>query len=360
MKFQSFLFVLTFGLFIGPTPIVAQEADNIFISLGEFLIHPDTPSPDVLNTPGQVIGGMTGAFWNVINESNEDPDLLRADGFSGGAEFLQTGRSGGGKDPVPAFNPGKVLWWGDPENSSQTWGLSSQGQYDRAPADPNVLSGILSGPAGSQGHAWQRSAGVRVRDIVQGTYEIYATGVPYDTNWGGLAAVDGQDVDMYIGRVFHDFSGEQNLEQKLAEGELIKFSLTHENYTSWELGDNYARALVTINSSTQALMVGVDLSLQPNPPTVPGIGTIEIRRVGDALVGAFDVDADVDGADFLAWQRDPSPQGLQDWQDNFGSTFAAGATVAAVPEPASSVLLFLGAMGLLSWRHQNRNKSDAV
>jgi hypothetical protein len=62
-----------------------------------------------------------------------------------------------------------------------------------------------------------------------------------------------------------------------------------------------------------------------------------------ALAGDFDVDGDVDGRDFLAWQRGESPNPLSgsdlaDWQANYG----AGSLVASnvtVPEPAGAVLV---------------------
>ena len=55
------------------------------------------------------------------------------------------------------------------------------------------------------------------------------------------------------------------------------------------------------------------------------------------IPGDFDGDGNVDGADFLVWQRDPGVGNLADWQANFG-TGSAQAGGAAVPEPASRVV----------------------
>ena len=63
------------------------------------------------------------------------------------------------------------------------------------------------------------------------------------------------------------------------------------------------------------------------------------------LEADFDSDGDVDGGDFLIWQRGESPNplsssDLDDWQANFG--YVAGSITPAsttVPEPASIVLL---------------------
>lgn len=66
--------------------------------------------------------------------------------------------------------------------------------------------------------------------------------------------------------------------------------------------------------------------------------------------GDFDLDADVDGADFLLWQQGfgttYAAADLADWQANFGQ-LAAAAAVGAIPEPGSSLLALSGAAVLL-------------
>jgi GDSL-like lipase/acylhydrolase family protein len=67
----------------------------------------------------------------------------------------------------------------------------------------------------------------------------------------------------------------------------------------------------------------------------------------------FDQDDDVDGADFLAWQRSESPiplsqSDLDDWQASFGSVISsATAASTAVPEPSTGILLMLGMVAML-------------
>ncbi len=64
--------------------------------------------------------------------------------------------------------------------------------------------------------------------------------------------------------------------------------------------------------------------------------------VSDApLSGDFDADGDVDGADFLVWQRNTSVGNLSDWQSNYGNS-ASLATATAVPEPSTCLLLSVG------------------
>jgi hypothetical protein len=59
-----------------------------------------------------------------------------------------------------------------------------------------------------------------------------------------------------------------------------------------------------------------------------------------AMDGDVDQDNDVDGADLLAWQRNPVAGNLADWQANFGRTSAV-ALGAATPEPGSLTLALL-------------------
>jgi hypothetical protein len=90
-----------------------------------------------------------------------------------------------------------------------------------------------------------------------------------------------------------------------------------------------------------------------------------------SLQGDFDVDGDVDGADFLDWQRqvgsavpngtgaDANGDGTVDgldlakWSENFGQP-AAAPVAASVPEPASFALVSMAAMIASARRHRNQ------
>ncbi len=72
------------------------------------------------------------------------------------------------------------------------------------------------------------------------------------------------------------------------------------------------------------------------------------------LPGDFDGDSDVDGADFLEWQRDQTGRNLSDWESNFGtgsgSSSALSASLATVPEPTSVALAIGGLLSLIGVR----------
>lgn len=91
-----------------------------------------------------------------------------------------------------------------------------------------------------------------------------------------------------------------------------------------------------------------------NPPTSITI-VDNIRWYSDVTQvapGDFDGDGDVDGRDFLAWQRGESPDPLSSadltlWQDNYGTVPTLVAS--SVPEPGSCLLILIS-VGLISSR----------
>ncbi|QDS97545.1 beta strand repeat-containing protein [Adhaeretor mobilis] len=68
-----------------------------------------------------------------------------------------------------------------------------------------------------------------------------------------------------------------------------------------------------------------------------------------ALPGDYDGDSDVDGADFLTWQReDGMSDGLTDWQDHYGTQPPpSSASASQVPEPTTVALTLLASCCLL-------------
>ncbi len=81
----------------------------------------------------------------------------------------------------------------------------------------------------------------------------------------------------------------------------------------------------------------------------------EVAALGQP--GDFDGDGDVDGADFLSWQRDTNVGSLSDWETNFGTSNVSAASVSsfsAVPEPSSAILLIGGMTILLRGSSRSR------
>ncbi|TWU17593.1 hypothetical protein [Bythopirellula polymerisocia] len=109
-------------------------------------------------------------------------------------------------------------------------------------------------------------------------------------------------------------------------------------------------------------------SASPLSVSVVDVGGTDYTQVSSAspgLLGDFDNDGDVDGSDFLRWQRGDSPNGvpgvsispsdLTDWQGNYGAPPLSA--VVAVPEPATGVLVLFFSIALLSRAERDSTKS---
>ncbi|MEQ8839068.1 MAG: hypothetical protein RID07_19840 [Lacipirellulaceae bacterium] len=86
-----------------------------------------------------------------------------------------------------------------------------------------------------------------------------------------------------------------------------------------------------------------------------------ILTVVSGLAGDFDLDGDVNGSDFLQWQRDTSIGDLADWQADYGLGLPSAATaITAVPEPTSlltpSIALCLTLPRRSRWTQQIHRK----
>lgn len=78
-----------------------------------------------------------------------------------------------------------------------------------------------------------------------------------------------------------------------------------------------------------------------------GASSLVIEIVSAAIPGDFDGDGDVDGADFIFWQRSgQSAAELAEWQNNYWAN-SEGSIVTIVPEP-SSVAMLLGLSACLA------------
>ena len=81
---------------------------------------------------------------------------------------------------------------------------------------------------------------------------------------------------------------------------------------------------------------------------------LEVTITSGGQAGDFDSDGDVDGEDFLFWQRDTNVGNLADWQNDFGSGSVVAA-IESVPEP--STLLLAVATLLLAGGRNTRSQA---
>lgn len=88
-------------------------------------------------------------------------------------------------------------------------------------------------------------------------------------------------------------------------------------------------------SSSSAVLVGTDAKLL-------FLGQLQWTLISN-VAGDFDADGDVDGQDFLLWQRNPTGSALADWQANYRQDAALSSSL-AVPEPAAIVMVLISAV----------------
>ena len=135
--------------------------------------------------------------------------------------------------------------------------------------------------------------------------------------------------------------------------------------TGWEAADNndaleviesYLTGMSTIPNDGQPISLGnafvpgasEDLAFTYH---VAGEGAVETAGLieyvsSPGVPGDFDADLDVDGADFLAWQRGfpvapLDAEGLKLWEENFGTPNTLLAATSSIPEPTAGILLWL-------------------
>jgi len=123
---------------------------------------------------------------------------------------------------------------------------------------------------------------------------------------------------------------------------------------NWGVNGNYASdaEMIAAWDLTMTSVDRIDLFGLTPDTQIDNMGFV----LPDVTPGDFDSDNDIDGADFLAWQRGESPSSLSasdlaDWESNFG-TVAAVTGVAAVPEPSTVTFMLLASFGLFGARQR--------
>lgn len=142
----------------------------------------------------------------------------------------------------------------------------------------------------------------------------------------------------------------------LSEGFFIGFSILGPG-DSLSLGNAYNPAIAGVGVDGDLSFKLADATGRIVPSSL--FSTIEYVTDGD-----FDGDSDIDGNDFLTWQRGHptlpfDAEGLALWESNYGAGVGPQSAVNAVPESSSLVLLALGIV-LIAARHDGSFKSDGL
>jgi hypothetical protein len=128
---------------------------------------------------------------------------------------------------------------------------------------------------------------------------------------------------------------------------LSDYALINTNWDFTTLFAGTTQLLVQLEPATNVGEIGLDNN---NVLTVDNV-RIEGPFATGGVLGDYDGDNDVDGNDFVVWQRGQSPGGvvaadLTDWRNNFGTQPMGGAT--AIPEPGCLTLVGAAALALVT------------
>jgi hypothetical protein len=124
---------------------------------------------------------------------------------------------------------------------------------------------------------------------------------------------------------------------------------------NFDLADGGCGGLTDNMGATMVIDGDVEFDTDANNVSDSPFVFMTIARTALTQPGDFDFDGDVDGRDFLVWQRGGSPNALSagdlaDWQAGYG--VGALSAVTAVPEPAALFLFVVGSVwgNLFSFR----------
>jgi hypothetical protein len=162
-------------------------------------------------------------------------------------------------------------------------------------------------------------------------------GVPIDM---GLFAVTG--LINGVGATFYSDTID-NSGTAYSEGSIISATIGSNIY-NWTI--SYT-GNITFSDADDSVISSITGAGTGNDVVLMGFSSVVNGTPGD-----FDTDGDVDGRDFLVWQRNPSVGNLGDWQTNYGTSGPLTAAT-AIPEPASALLGLAGLLAISAVRRRS-------
>lgn len=201
---------------------------------------------------------------------------------------------------------------------------SSAGAGDGISAKTNT--GTDDSPAGNNGVPIFRVDGIKIADHYDDLWDRSIDAPLNVAQDGSILGVQGTPVTAWTGTT--------------ADGEIN---------TAQPLGSSFLAGRGQI-SATGDLWMGTFGGTARNLAPIYVVSDV-LTVLGSALLGDYDDDGDVDGADFLEWQRtDGSAAGLDEWQSAYSNGAVPLQAATAVPEPSVLTLLSLGVLATMSLR----------
>lgn len=160
------------------------------------------------------------------------------------------------------------------------------------------------------------------------------------------------DLDFMLGDLIQDTAT-----LTVVTGEMLLGGPDYEEYSTWF--PTPSRTFDQVDAFLNAFPAEVVESEVQSSGNVFSIAfpafSLAYLKIPRALEGDFDFDGDVDGSDFLDWQRNlGDAASLAEWETNFGP--GAG-PLTAVPEPSTAVLLAFAMLATAMTRRRSQFRS---
>jgi fibronectin-binding autotransporter adhesin len=241
---------------------------------------------------------------------------------------------------------------------------------DRATSAQTLTLGALSGDATSTLFGYQGGSGATARTWVIGGLNLNTTFAGVIQNSAGSASTTAPVTLTKVGTGeleltgINTYTGNTNVQGgTLSINNPYLADLADVTVSTGAILDLNFGSLATIdtidslffNGVSQAIgtwgRIGSGANFEANWITGDGLLNVVTFVPPVATAGDFDLDGDVDGRDFLIWQRGGSPGGvgnatdLTNWQTNYGTgTGPLTAATTAVPEPTGIVLVAMAGL----------------
>lgn len=316
------------------------------------------------DSPGGVRSSLEAFRWTLMNPVTGQGtmvglgDLPGGDSYSVAAAVSQDGLIVVGGASSAASYSGSVISlgfeafrWSQGTGMEPLGDLPGGGYYSIAhdvSADGSVVVGestsAASGSFDMEAFRWTQQTGmVGLGDLPGGNFTSFATGVSADGSiiiGSSAVAIGDGGFDVYAPFIWDAVHGMRDLRNVFAELGLTLPLLAMTNAT--DISDD-GRTITGFGKSVYSTPGG-------SHRTEAWVGVLSPVQ---ALLADFDIDGDVDGADFLTWQRGESPNPLSqsdlaDWEANYGTVAPLTATSTTVPEPATGLMLTLGMVVMIA------------
>ncbi|QDS98185.1 hypothetical protein [Adhaeretor mobilis] len=292
---------------------------------------------------------VTSTAWSavILSHSGADDPF-----FEGWDEIIDAGATAG--PVIDDMGSGFDAW--EVKNSS---GTGKAGYFGTVALDATALADIATG-------GWSVRANLRIDDTTANGFDELLAPAP-----GFIMRLDEADHWVLL-QLTTDSSGNPIAQLKGGTGlqnVSDEINISGSGYHTYDLRSQPMTTLADLYIDGSKVISDFDIENTVSFPDqfvwgnwatgLSGAGywnSLELETAPAVIIdpvvpGDFDDDDDVDGADFLVWQRDLGDESsLSTWQTNYGSGVGLSVAASAVPEPSSFVLLILTGLGCLAPR----------